>query len=331
MLPDAMALDRTPAPRCNPLTRVNAMPELLERLHAGLRLPVIVAPMFLISGPALVIAAAKSGVIGAFPAPNARTIDDLRGWLTRITAELGAVGCHDQWAVNMIVHASYNRFEAELDLVCEYRPRIVITALGSPRRPLARVHAYGGLVFCDVISPEQAKKAADAGVDGLILVSAGAGGHTGTYSPFAFVEEVRRFWGGPLVLGGAIGSARSIRAALMLGADFAYMGTRFISCPESLVSDENRQMLVRAKMSGIVNTAAVSGVPANWLAESLARGGFTPEVLEAKKKVDFSSLHAEAKAWKSIWGAGHGVGHTNSIQTVAEIIHELAEDYNSLR
>ena len=331
MLPDAMALDRTPAPRCNPLTRVNTMPELLERLQAGLRLPVIVAPMFLISGPALVIAAAKSGVIGAFPAPNARTIDDLRGWLTRITAELGAVGCNDQWAVNMIVHASYNRFEAELDLVCEYRPRIVITALGSP----APTTGVGSCVwrpgFLRRHFTGAGKKGGGCRVDGLILVSAGAGGHTGTYSPFAFVEEVRRFWGGPLVLGGAIGSARSIRAALMLGADFAYIATRFISCPESLVSDENRQMLVRAKMSGIVNTAAVSGVPANWLAESLARGGFTPEVLEAKKKVDFSSLHAEAKAWKSIWGAGHGVGHTNSIQTVAEIIHELAEDYDSLR
>jgi nitronate monooxygenase len=297
------------------------------KLPAGLRLPVIVAPMFLISGPELVIAAAKAGVIGAFPAPNARTLDELRSWLERISGELGAAGRADGWAINMIVHASYERFDAELELVCQYRPRIVITALGSPRRPLARVHEYGGLVFSDVISVEQAKKAVDAGADGLILVCAGAGGHTGTYSPFGFVEEVRRFWDGPQVLSGAIGSARAIRAARMLGADFAYMGTRFIACPESLVSDEHRQMLVRAKMSDIITTAAVSGVPANWMEESLARGGFTPEMLEAKARVDFSNLHGEAKAWKSIWGAGHGVGHTRGIQTVAEIIDELAEDY----
>jgi nitronate monooxygenase len=297
------------------------------KLLAGLRLPVIVAPMFLISGPELVIAAAKAGVIGAFPAPNARTLDELRNWLERISGELGAVGRADDWAINMIVHGSYERFDAELELVCQYRPRIVITALGSPRRPLARVHEYGGLVFSDVISVAQAKKAVDAGADGLILVCAGAGGHTGTYSPFGFVEEVRRFWDGPLVLSGAIGSARAICAARMLGADFAYMGTRFIACPESLVSDENRQMLVRAKMGDIITTAAVSGVSANWMAESLARGGFTPEMLEAKGKVDFSNLHGEAKAWKSIWGAGHGVGHTRGIQTVAEIIDELAEDY----
>jgi len=282
--------------------------------------------MFLISGPDLVIAAAKSGVIGAFPAPNARTIDDLKAWLARITGELGAAKCQDRWAINMIVHASYDRFQAELNLVCEYRPKIVITALGSPRRPLARVHEYGGLVFSDVISSEQAKKAVDAGADGLVLVCAGAGGHTGKYSPFGFVEEVRRFWDGPLVLSGAIGSARAIRAARMLGADFAYMGTRFIACPESLVSDANRQMLIRAKMSDIITTAAVSGVPANWMAESLARGGFTPEMLEAKAKVDFSNLHGEAKAWKSIWGAGHGVGHTRAIQTVAEIIDGLVEE-----
>ncbi len=299
-------------------------------LREKLKIPIIVAPMFLISGPEIVIAAGQSGVIGAFPAANARTIGDLSTWLKRITVKLGAACRADHWAINMIVHASYDRFEAELDLVCEYRPKIVITALGSPRRPLARIHEYGGAVFSDVISSEQAKKAVDAGADGLILVSAGAGGHTGTYSPLAFVEEVRRFWDGPLVLSGAIGSARAIRAALMLGADFAYMGTRFIACPESLVSDENRQMLVRTKMSGIVTTAAVSGVPANWMAESLERGGFTAEMLEAKKKADFSNLHGEAKAWKSIWGAGHGVGHTRSVQTVAEIVDELAADYLAL-
>lgn len=286
--------------------------------------------MFLISGPDLVIAAGKAGVIGAIPTPNARTIEDLAAWLPRIATELEAAGRPGMWAINMIVHPTYERFDAELDLICQYKPRIVITALGSPRRPLERVHAYGGAVFSDVINPDQARKAVDAGADGLILVASGAGGHTGLYSAFAFVEEVRRFWDGPLILGGAIGGARGIRAALSLGADFAYMGTRFISAPESLVTDDNRQMLVRAQMRDIVTTTAVTGAPSNWMRESLEAAGFTPEMLEVKKKIDFSNLHGDSKAWKNIWGAGHAVGHTERVQSVAEIVDQLAGDLQAL-
>lgn len=300
---------------------------LVNELYGQLRLPVFAAPMFLISGPDLVIAAGKAGIIGAFPAPNARTVDDLKQWLPRITSELEEAGRPGMWAINMIVHPTYERFDAELELVCEYKPRLVITALGSPNRPLERVHAYGGAVFSDVITPDQARKAADAGADGLVLVASGAGGHTGQYSPFAFVEEVRSFWDGPLILGGAIGSARTIRAALTLGADFAYMGTRFIATRESLVSDENRDMLVRAQMKDIVTTAAVTGVPANWMKESLDVAGFTPEMLAVKKKIDFSNLHGDTKAWKNIWGAGHSIGQTRSIQTVQQVVDELAQDY----
>lgn len=303
---------------------------LVDELYGQLRLPVIVAPMFLISGPDIVIAAAKAGIIGAFPAPNARTIEELAAWLPRIVAETEAVGRSGLWAINMIVHQTYERFAAELDLVCEYKPRIVITALGSPKRVLDRVHGYGGAVFSDVITPQQAQKAVDAGADGLILVASGAGGHTGQYSSFAFVEEVRSFWDGPLVLGGAIGSARSVRAAIGLGADFAYMGTRFISAPESLVSDRNREMLVRARMHDIVTTTAVTGVPSNWMRESLDEAGFTAEMLEVRKKIDFSNLHGDTKAWKTIWGAGHAVGQTRAIQTVAEIVDELVADYSAL-
>lgn len=302
---------------------------LVNGLQSELRLPIFVAPMFLISGPELVIAAGRAGVIGAFPAPNARTVDDLRVWLSRISSELAALGRFGMWAINMIVHPTYERFDAELDLICEFKPRIVVTALGSPRRPLDRVHAYGGAVFSDVINPVQAHKAIDAGADGLILVASGAGGHTGEYSPFAFVEEVRRFWDGPLVLGGAIGSARAIRAAQALGADFAYMGTRFIATRESLVTDDNRDMLVRAGMLDIVKTMAVTGIASNWMRESLERAGFTAEMLEVKKKVDFSNLQ-DAKAWKNIWGAGHAIGATRLIQSVAEIVDELAADYHSL-
>ena len=299
---------------------------LVQDLYGKLRLPVFAAPMFLISGPDLVIAAGKAGIMGLFPAPNARSIDDLAQWLPRITSELEAAGRAGMWAINMIVHPTYDRFDAELDLICQYKPRIVVTALGSPARPMERVHAYGGAIFADVINPLQARKAVDAGVDGLILVASGAGGHTGQYSPFAFVEEVRRFWDGPLVLGGAIGGAKAIRAALTLGADFAYMGTRFIATREAQVSDENREMLVRAGMQDIVTTMAITGIPSNWMKESLDRAGFTPEMLDVKKKVDFSNL-GDTKAWKHIWGAGHAVGQTRSIQTVQQLVDELVEDY----
>lgn len=302
---------------------------LVDQLGSQLRLPVIAAPMFLISGPELVMAAARAGIIGSFPAPNARTIDDLAAWLHQIDAELAALGKPGLWAINMIVHPTYGRFDAELDLICQYKPSIVVTALGSPRRPLERVHAYGGAVFSDVISPEQARKAVDAGADGLVLVASGAGGHTGQYSPFAFVDEVRRFWDGPLVLGGGIASGRSIRAALALGADFAYMGTRFIAARESLVSDENRAMLVRTEMVDIVTTEAVTGIASNWMRESLERAGFTPEMLEAKKKIDFSNLQ-DVKAWKHIWGAGHAIGQTTKIQTVAEIVDDLAAEFGAV-
>jgi nitronate monooxygenase len=300
-------------------------PALAGKLQQGLRLPVFVAPMFLISGTELVIAASRAGVAGAYPVNNARTIEDLDVALAELSA-----GCPGLWAITIIVHPSYSRFEAELDLVCRHKPRIVITALGSPRRPMERVHGYGGLVFSDVISAEQARKAVDAGVDGLILVASGAGGHTGRYSPFAFVDEVRRFWDGPIVLGGAIGTARAVLAALTLGADFAYMGTRFIAAPESQVTDANRDMLVRSGMGDVITTAAISGVPANWLRESLEANGFTPEMLKAELKIDFSNLHGDTKAWKSVWGAGQAVGSTRRVQTVAEIVDELAADYAAL-
>jgi len=303
---------------------------LLAPITARLRLPVMVAPMFLISGPDLVIAAGKAGLIAAFPAPNARKIEDLAAWLPRIDAELSAAGRPGMWAINMIVHPTYERFDAELDLVCRHQPRIVITALGGPRRALEQVHAYGGAVFSDVITPDQARKAMDAGADGLILVASGAGGHTGSFSPFAFVEEVRQFWNGPLILGGAIGTARAVRAAQMLGADWAYMGTRFIAARESLVSDANREMLVRASMRDIVSTAAITGVPANWLRESLEAAGFTADMLKTEKKIDFSNLHGDTKAWKNIWGAGHSVGRTQAIQSVADIVDELVQENAAL-
>jgi nitronate monooxygenase len=299
----------------------------VDELNALLDMPIIVAPMFLISGPGLVIASAKAGLMGCFPAPNARKIEDLEQWLTRIDTELKQCGRDGRWGINMIVHKSYDRFDQELELIEQYRPMFVVTALGSPKRVLDRVHNFGGKVFCDVITIDQARKAVDAGVDGLILVCSGAGGHTGTLSPFSFIEEVRQFWDGLLVVGGAVSNARSINAMLALGADFVYMGTRFISCPESLVSDENRDMLVRAGANDVVTTAAVSGVKANWLKESLEKVGFDFDQVDAKAKIDFSNIQGDSKAWKDTWGAGEGVGSTRSVQSVAEIVSDLKTDF----
>lgn len=309
---------------------MNAKASIVSELGRDLVLPVVVAPMFLISGPELVIASANAGVIGCFPAPNARTIEDLKRWLEKIDRELSAVGKSGQWAINTIVHPSYHRFDQEIELIEEYKPKFVVTALGSPCRAIERVHRFGGKVFADVIGPKQARKAIDAGVDGLVLVCSGAGGHTGEYSPLAFVEEVRQFWNGPLIVGGAVQNARSILAMLTLGADFVYMGTRFIGCKESLVVDGYRDMLVRSTMQDIVTTAAVSGVKANWLRESLERVGINPEDVGLNKKADFSNLQGDYKAWKNIWGAGHGVGGTKEVQTVPEVVQELVREMRGL-
>ena len=302
----------------------------LQELNSTLRLPILVAPMFLISGPDLVVSAAKAGVIAAFPAPNARTIDDLKDWMTRISTGLSKIQRPGQWALNMIVHPTYDRFEAELNLVSEYKPKIVISALGGPKRILNRVHEYGGKVFSDVISSEQARKAIDAGADGIVAVCSGAGGHTGSISPLALIQEIRTFWSGPLIAGGAVSSAKCVAAMLLLGADYAYMGTRFISAKESLVNDEYRHMLLRANASDIVTTAAVSGVPGNWLRESLEHNKIDPESLSSTVKVDFSDIHGEAKAWKNVWGAGHGVGASRDIETVEDIINGLVGDWHEV-
>ena len=299
-------------------------------LGADLRLPIIVAPMFLITSPELVVAAARAGLLGVYPVANSRTLPDLAIHLAKIDAELRADGRAGQWAINMIVHPSYDRFEAEMELIAPYKPRMIITALGGPKRALERVHAFGGKVFCDVVHLLHARKAVDAGADGLVLVASGAGGHTGSYSPFAFVEEVRQFWEGPIVIGGAISNARAVRAALTLGADFAYMGTRFIAARESLVSNAYREMLVRATLLDIVTTKAVTGIAANWMRESLEQANFDFSKLEVPGRIDFSDVAGDTKAWKNIWGAGQGAGSVTRIQTVQEIVDEIAAEYEKL-
>jgi nitronate monooxygenase len=287
--------------------------------------------MFLISSPALVIAAARAGLLGVYPTANSRTVADLEIHLQQIDAAVRAHGKPGQWAISLFVHPSYDRFDAEMDLIAPYKPRVVITALGGPKRVLERVHAFGGLVFSDVITLSHARKAVDAGADGLVLVASGAGGHTGTYSAFAFVEAVRKFWDGPIALGGAIGTARAVRAALTLGADFAYMGTRFIATRESMVSDEYREMLIRTTLEDIVTSRAITGVLANWMRESLERANFDLGKLDVPGRIDFSDIAGDSKAWKNIWGAGHGAGSVVKIQTVREVVDELVEDYTRLK
>jgi nitronate monooxygenase len=252
--------------------------ELARQLRRDLEVPVAVAPMFLVSGPRLVIESCRAGLMGSFPTQNARTLDDLVGWLDEIRVGLADMPA-PRWAVSMIVHRSYDRFEAERELIAEHRPDVVITALGSPVRVLDAVHGYGGAVFADVMSVDHARKAVAAGADGLVLVCHGAGGHTGGLSAFAFIDEVRKFFDGPLIVGGAISSGRGVLAAETLGADLAYMGTRFIACPETLVGDGYRDMLARAGVHDVIATAAVTGVMCSWLSESLAAAGFTDTTL----------------------------------------------------
>jgi nitronate monooxygenase len=299
----------------------------ISALKSRIRVPVIAAPMFLISGPELVIAACEAGIIGCFPAPNARTLDVLDDWCATISAR-----CQNTapWAMNMLTNSAYARFEAELEIVKRHQPPLLITALGSPARALEAVHAYGGLVFADVTTPTLARKAVQAGADGLVLVCAGAGGHTGSYSPFAFVPAVREFWKGPIVLSGAIANAASVIAAETLGADLAYMGTRFIASCESLGEAARKEMTIAATMEDIITSAAVTGVPANWMLPSLKAAGFAPEALKSERKIDFTTTDS-AKPWKNIWGAGQAVGAVKIVEPVAAIVDAIAADYAALR
>ena len=303
-------------------------------LLGRLRLPLITAPMFLVSGPDMVVAAAQAGVVGAFPTLNARTTADLDRWLESITGRLAGCGEPGKpagtWAANIVAHRTNRRFAQDLDLLLRYRAPIVITALGSPRDVVEAVHGYGGLVFADVNSVGFAHKAAAAGVDGLILVASGAGGHTGRMSPFAFVETVRQFWDGLLVLAGGISTGRGVLAALALGADMACLGTRFIAIRESIARQEHKQMVVDCGFEDIVCTNVFTGAWANMLRPSIVQAGYDPDNLGPAGRVDVTDdPHSSARAWKDIYSAGHGVGTVQSEQTMAEVVANLAQEYAS--
>ena len=275
----------------------------------------------------MVVAASRAGMIGSFPTPNARTPEILDRWLATITDTLGADRQAAAWAANLVVHPSNDRLPADLDLVVRYKAPLVITALGSPSRVVDRVHGYGGLVFADVNSVGFARKAAMAGVDGLVLVASGAGGHTGQTAGFAFVEEVRRFWDGPIVLGGAISTGHAIRAAEILGADLAYLGTSLIACRESMAADAYKQMVVEAGADQVVPSKGITGVTANWLRDSLIAAGHDPDNMPEDKKPNFENAQDDAKAWKNVWSAGQGVGAVEAIEPVGAIVERLQDEY----
>jgi nitronate monooxygenase len=304
----------------------------LQAITRGMRLPLIAAPMFLVSGPELVLAACRAGIAGAFPTPNARSIEMLEGWLRQVVegharaceAAPGEVG---PWALNLVTHSSYDRLAPELDLVDRYQPPLVITALGSPAPAVERVHAYGGAVFADVSSLRFARRAAAAGVDGLVLVSAGAGGHTGKVSPFAFVQAVRDFYDGIIVLGGSIGHGGAVRAAELLGADLAYAGTPFIVASESMAPPLYREMVVRASFDDLVLTRTFTGADAWYLRESIVAAGLDPNALVGKDKMDWSNSDGQLKAWKNIWSAGQGVDHIHAVEPMAAIVDRYVAEY----
>jgi len=312
-------------------TSAPAPRDRLGALRGQLRLPLIAAPMFLVSGPDLVLAACAAGIGGAFPAPNARTLEALEQWLARVArghAELAAGGGRvGPWALNLVTHSTYDRLAGELELVERYRPPLVITALGSPAPVVERVHAYGGIVIADVNSVALARKAAAARVDGLALVCAGAGGHTGRISAFAFVPAVRSFFDGLIVVGGSIGTGAAIRAAELLGADLVDAGTPFIAATESLASDRYRDMLVRASIEDLVLSRALTGADAWYLRESIVAAGLDPEALTGKSRVDWTNSQGQLKAWRDIWSAGQGVENVTAVEPVAAIVERLAAGY----
>lgn len=296
-------------------------------LQNGLKLPVIAAPMFLVSGPELVIASCKSGVIGTFPALNQRTTQGYSDWLDEIKAALGPDDA--QYGVNIIVHPTNPRVMADMEVTVRHKVPLVITSLGAVKDVVDAVHSYGGLVFHDITTIRHAQKAAQAGVDGLILVCAGAGGHAGTWSPFALLNEVRQFYDGCIILSGCMSTGRDIATAMMLGADFAYLGTRFINTAESRAPDEYKAMIDEAHAADIVYTPAISGIPANFMSQSLIANGLDPKSMPDKTKVDLGKeLDHEVKAWKTVWSAGQGVGSIDDEPPTAELVARLKREFD---
>ncbi len=309
-----------------------------EQLRQRLRLPVLAAPMFVVSGPELVIEQCKAGVIGSFPALNARPQEELDKWLTRIETELAQYARDNPakkvapFAVNLILNKANKRLDQDLEVVLAHKVPIVITSLSAPAAIVPRVHAYGGMVLHDVVKVRHAEKALEAGVDGLIAVCAGAGGHAGTLNPFALVNELRRIHQGLLVLSGALTNGSAILAAEAMGCDLAYIGTRFIATRESMAVDGYKQMIVESNSGDIVYTPLFSGVHGSYLAGSIRNAGLDPEHLPSNEAPgEYRNREARPKTWKEIWGAGQGVGNIDDVPGVAELVDRMEREYREAR
>ena len=305
---------------------------------SDLEIPAIAAPLFLISGPKLVIECCKNGIVGTFPALNQRTTAGFEQWVIQIKTELEEFEKETgkkaaPFGVNLIVHNTNPRVRADLKVCVKHKIPIIITSLGAVSQLVGAVHSYGGLVYHDVIKKRHAEKAAEAGVDGLVLVSAGAGGHGGTINPMSLIAEIKKFFKKTIILSGCISTGRDIASAMQMGADFAYMGTRFINTKESLADDGYKNMIIKSDANDIVYTAAVSGVNANFLKPSLEALGISEEMWKNSKKIDFgkdlSAAEAEAKAWKTIWSAGQGVTSINDSLSVKDLINNLKKEFIS--
>ena len=310
------------------------LPEALSRL----RLPVIGAPLFIVSNPHLVIAQCKAGIVGSFPALNARPQSQLDEWLHEITEALAA---HDRdhsdapsapFAVNQIVHRSNDRFEADMGTCARWKVPIVITSLGAREELNHAVHGWGGITLHDIIDDRFARKAIDKGADGLIAVAAGAGGHAGRWSPFALMQEIRRWFDGPLILSGAIANGRAVLAAQAMGADLAYIGTPFIATHEARASDEYKQGIVESGAADIVNSALFTGIPGNYLRASIVAAGMDPDNLPppGPEAMNFETASG-AKAWRDIWGSGQGIGAIDEVVPAAQLVDRLAREYAEAR
>ena len=313
-----------------------SLPTVLQNLS----LPVIASPMFIASGPALVAAQCKAGIVGSFPALNARPAELLDTWLTDLQRELAEYkeanpdAIVGPIAVNQIVHASNARLEHDVEVCVKHQVPIIISSLRAPTKEmLDAVHSYGGIVLHDVISIRHAHKALEAGVDGLILVAAGAGGHAGALSPFALVGEVRKFFNGPIALSGSIATGDAILAAQAMGADFAYIGSRWLATKESNVSDDYRDAIVESSAADVVYTNLFTGVHGNYLKKSIVNAGLDPDALPEsdKSKMSFGDGGSKAKAWRDIWGAGQGVGLMDDVPTTAEMVARLKQEYDAAR
>ena len=304
-----------------------SVPALFDRL----RLPVIAAPLFIISNPDLVIAQCRAGIVGSFPALNARPAPMLDEWFRRLGGELGPDDA--PYAVNQIVHRSNDRLMHDVELCVKYQAPVVITSLGAREDVNAAIHSYGGIVLHDVINDAYAHKAIAKGADGLIAVAAGAGGHAGTISPFALLAEIRRWFDGPVALSGAIATGGAVLAAQAAGADFGYIGSAFIATAEANADPAYKQMLVDGSAADIVYTNLITGVHGNYLKGSMVRAGLDPDNLPVSDPtaMDFGSGRAKPKAWKDIWGSGQGIGAIQAVMPTADLVARLAQEYGAAR